>query len=373
MKRKFFTLIISITLGITYGINANAITFNTFVSDADLNVAVGQNNTISFAYAGNKFVGSVYTGANNNQLYQTDLNGKNVKPFGAPIPNASNEIYLSTSLGLGGFTYRDIFAAQGNGVYRISNNGSVGNTFASGLNGIVREIAFDPYGFYGYDMVVSTDVGNIYRINSFGNSTLIANVGADTEGLDFAPQRFGNYPKGTLITASEGNGRLNAVLPNGTVSDLGVYIDGAVEKLFFVPATVDKLGNPTTGFYVARYPTDIQRAPANEFVPYIGDAIATTESGHQLVRIHWNGKLFETSVIGSVEGQIEGSVFVPSVTAVGGSSTGVANKQVVCKNINTGQTVIIPLNGANSWDCQMSGLIVKAKDNVSQTVTGPVK
>jgi hypothetical protein len=250
----------------------------------------------------------------------------------------------------------------------------VGNNFVGGLSGEVREITFDPYGSYGYDMIVATTLGNIYRVNSFGNPTLIANVGVDTEGLDFAPQRFGNYLKGTLITASEGNGRVNAVLPNGTVSDLGIHIDGTLEKLFFVPSTLDKLGHPVAGLYVANYPNDIQRVAANEFAPFIGDAIATTEGTKQLIRIHWNGKAFETSEIGVMNGsQIEGSVFVPNIIALGGSTTGVVNQQVVCKNLITKQTVTILLNGVSSWDCKLGGLVVKAKEKITQTITGVAK
>jgi hypothetical protein len=54
---------------------ALAVTFTTFVQQSDLNAALSNNAAIGFAYAGNKFVGSVYFGANNNQLYDTNLNG----------------------------------------------------------------------------------------------------------------------------------------------------------------------------------------------------------------------------------------------------------------------------------------------------------
>ena len=44
--------------------------------------------------AGDKFVGSVFTGANNLQLFSTDLNGGNVQAFGAPLPTGAGEVVV---------------------------------------------------------------------------------------------------------------------------------------------------------------------------------------------------------------------------------------------------------------------------------------
>jgi len=285
-------------------------TFGTFVQGPDLFSVLSNDDTIGFAFAGNKFVGSVYFGANNNQLYSTDLGGGNVQKFGAPIPGASGEIYVSSSLGLGGFPSRDIYAAQGNGVWHIKNDGTGGNTLVSGLLGGVRGIAFDPYGLYGGDMIVTTSAGAVYRVDSAGNATLLANLGVDTEGLDFTPDPFGPFAKGTLVVASEGNGRLTAISPTGTTTDLGLVIPGAVEMLSFVPLNLGASGNPLEGFYAASYPTDVVKSPASEFAAYKGDAIVTTETGHRLVQVEWNGSSFTATDIGGFPGQPEDGIFV---------------------------------------------------------------
>jgi Zn-dependent alcohol dehydrogenase len=57
---------------------AAPLSFGDFVTSAAINAVEGQNQTIGFAYAGNKFVGSVYFGSNNNQLYSTNLTGGGV-------------------------------------------------------------------------------------------------------------------------------------------------------------------------------------------------------------------------------------------------------------------------------------------------------
>jgi hypothetical protein len=291
--------------------HAQAVTFNTFVSSSDLSATLGNNATIGFAYAGDKFVGSVYFGSNNNQLYSTDLTGANVQKFGSPIAGFSGEIYVSSSLGIGGFGNRDVYAgseAQGQ-VWRIAHDGSSQSLFASGLAGGVRSIAFDPYGLYGHDMIVATNAGNVYRVDDAGVATLLANVGEDAEGLSFAPQTFGTYAAGTLFVASEGSGSLRAIAPDGTKSTAISGLGGA-EMVSFVPLNLGSSGNPVEGFYASAYPVDIVKADAADFMPYIGDAIVTSETGHGVFQIHWDGSQFVSTSIATFPAQPEDGIFV---------------------------------------------------------------
>lgn len=290
-------------------LSAQAITFSTFVTGPSIAAAVGDNSTIGFAYAGNKFVGSVYY---NQQLYSTNLTGGSVTPFGAPVAAfAGGETYVTSSLGFGGFGPRDIYAgnqSQGS-VYRFANDGSSQSVFASGLSGGVRSIAFDPYGLYGNNMIVATNAGNVYTVNSSGVASLLASVGADTEGLSFAPDRFGPYATGTLFVASEGLSSLIAITPLGVKTTIvsGLSIP---EMVSFVPLNLGSSGNPVEGFYAASYPTNIQKAPASDFASFIGDAIVTGEGGHQVYDIGWNGSSFSTTDVAYFPGQAEDGIFV---------------------------------------------------------------
>lgn len=312
MKRKLVTSLSVIgSLALLWTGNALAVSFSTFVGSTG-------GSPIGFAYAGNKFVGSNYF---NNQLYQTDLSGGSLQPFGAPLPISSGsigEIYVSSSLGLGGFGSsgaRDIFAgseAAGN-VYRFSNDGSTQSLFATGLSGDVRGIAFDPYGNYGFNMVVTTQTGNVYQVDSTGSATLLANVGADAEGLDFTPQAFGDIPAHTLVVVSEGTGRLTAISPDGTEKDLGLHF-GTPEMLSFVPLNLGDSGNPLEGFYAANYPANVIKAGASEFSAYKGDAVITDETNHNMYHIFWDSAAgaFSTSVIGTFPSQPEDGIFLTS-------------------------------------------------------------
>jgi hypothetical protein len=293
-----------------------ALTFNPFVTASELTGAVGGNAAIGFSFAGNKFVGSIYF---NNQLYQTDLDGNNAVKFGAPLPITSasaGEIYVSSSLGLGGFASRSIFAgSQSFGSVWTYSNGATTATaatpFVTGLVGGVRSIAFDPYGNYGGDMIVATSVGRIYRVNSGGVATQIANLGFDTEGLDFTPQAFGPIASGMLVVLSEGDGHVRAIDPNGVITDLGLLFNSP-EMISFVPLNFDQTLDPLAGFYAARYPTEVVKSDRTDFAPYLGQAIVTEETTHSLYAISWDGSKFVKTFIGDFGGQPEDGIFVTS-------------------------------------------------------------
>jgi hypothetical protein len=296
-----------------------ALTFGDFVTSADIAAVEGQNATIGFAYAGNKFVGSVYFGSNNNQLYSTNLNGSGVAKFGAPITGFGGEIYVTASLGLGGFgPNRDIYAGSetGGSVWRISNDGTSQAQFVgAGIVGGVRSLAFDPYGLYGNQLIVATNAGNVYTVSNTGVATLLANVGEDAEGLSFAPQTFGTFAKGTLFVASEGSGSLRAIDPGGTktpVIGAGSSVAGipGAEMVSFVPLNLGSSGNPVEGFYAAAYPFNIQKADASEFQTFLGDAIITSETGHGVFNVHYDGSQFVVTQIGTFPAQPEDGIFV---------------------------------------------------------------
>jgi len=306
----------ALALGVAMALPAQAapLVFAPFISGSSLGTLLGGNNdTIGFTYAGDKFVGSVYFGANNNQLYSSNLSGTGLALFGAPIAGFSGEIYVSASLGIGGYGPRDVFAGSeaAGTVVRVAHDGSSQGVFTTGLTGGVRSIAFDPYGLYGNQMIVATAAGRIYTVSNTGVATLLANVGEDAEGLSFAPQTFGTYAKGTLFVASEGSGILRAITPGGTITNAVTGLPGA-EMVSFVPLNLGASGSSVEGFYAAAYPNDIQKADASQFAPYLGDAVVTSETGHQVWQIHYNSGtgLFEVTEIGTFPAQPEDGIFV---------------------------------------------------------------
>lgn len=61
----------------------------------------------------------------------------------------------------------------------------------------------------------------------------------------------------------------------------------------------------------------------------------------------------------------------PAAAGVGGSTTGLDNRNGICRNVTTGQVVTFPLSGA-SWDCEAQGLVVAPGDVVATGARGTV-
>lgn len=322
-----------VTISCAFSVRLPAITFNIFT---DPQPVIG-GGTIGFSYAGNKFVGSVQrdgTGA----LYSTDLNGGNVQVFAPTVNLASSpsaEHFVSSSLGLGGFPNRDVYVAAGNTVVHITNDGSAASTLVSGLTGSVRGITFDSVGTFGFDMLLTTDTGNIYRVKNSGAAALLASVGEDTEGLDVAPlgNGFGGFD-GQLIVASEGSGSLRAISVTGVITPFATV--ASAEELSFVPLNLGASGNPVEGFYGANYTPNVIKANASEFNGLQGDIIVTGETTHLVNRVHWNSatQAFEVSQIGQFPNQPEDGLFVteaiinspePSSLVLAGIAAGFGN------------------------------------------------
>jgi hypothetical protein len=297
-----------------------SVTFSTFVSSSELAPVLGQTNTIAFTYAGNKFVGTVYSGANNLQLYSTDLAGNNVQKFGSPLPTGGGEVVLGASLGKAGFGTGDIYAGSGNLIYKYDNTGGAPVLFGATDGSTVRQIFFDPGSSFGGNMIVTTSNGSVFSFTSGGIRNQIANLGTDIEGLDIASTAYGQYA-GQLIVAAEGNSQVYAVSSGGGITVLKNTSGAAItislaETVSVVPLDFGVSGNPLEGFYVANYPSDIQKAGiVNEFTPFLGDAIITSEFGSNspIWDLHYNGDLansFTLTQIGALPGQSEDGIFV---------------------------------------------------------------
>src|SRR5438552_185217 len=63
---------------------AEAALLHTFVTSSAISAAMGTSATIGFAFAGDRFIGSVQRDGT-NVLYQTDLNGGSVMPFAPSV------------------------------------------------------------------------------------------------------------------------------------------------------------------------------------------------------------------------------------------------------------------------------------------------
>ncbi|HEY1931629.1 MAG TPA: PEP-CTERM sorting domain-containing protein [Acetobacteraceae bacterium] len=307
-------VVLAIAAGLAAAVPARAsLTFSTFVTSSDINAAEGQNSVIGFNYAGNMFIGSLYYGTNNNQLYETNLVGTGVQLYGQPVPGASGEVVVGAGLGKGGFAAGAVYSgSQASGqIYFVPSSGAP-VLFATVPAGDVRQIFFDPGSSFGGNMLVTTNVGDIYKISSTGSVSLLASVGEDTEGMDIAPAGWGALA-GQLLVSSEGSGTIRAISPLGAVTTVASGVPEA-ETVSAVPTAFSAGGPPTQGFYVANYPDDIQTADYTQFTPYEGDVIVTSEFGSNspvwLLTYSGGTVTVDGTPIGYLPAQSEDGIFV---------------------------------------------------------------
>ena len=317
---KRFSVVFGLAAGLCLPAQA-VVTFSTFISGSDINAALGQNNTIAITFAGDRFVGSVYVGANNLQLYQSDLNGLNVQKFGTLITSGGGEPVLAASLGQAGFATAEIFvSAADSKIYRYSHTGGAPTLFGSTDDGSgVRQIFFDPGNSFGGKMLVTTTSGHVLSYDGSGNRSLIANLGEDTEGMDIATANYGQYA-GQLLVASEGSGRIRAISAAGVVTVLQSSAGGNIaipsaETVSTVPLDLGLSGNPLEGFYVGNYPVDVQKANASQFAGMQGNVVVTSEFGANSTvwELVYNGDVannFSVSNVGTIPNQSEDGIFV---------------------------------------------------------------
>jgi hypothetical protein len=307
---------------------ADAVTF----TNPHSNVFFDSAGTIGFAYAGNKFVGTVQRDGS-GVLYSTDLTGGTVLQFapGASLAgNPASEHFVTSSLGLGGFPNRDIYVASGTGIVHITNDGTTSSTFVNfGDSNFVRGILFDAIGSFGNDMLVTTTSGNIFRVKSDGSFTLLASTHEDTEGLDIAPLGAFGPSSGKLITASEGSGNIRAIDQTGNVTII-TNVSGGAEELTFVPLNLGASGNPVEGFYGSDYTPDVIKVGASKFSGLQGDIIVTSEFSHQVSDLHFSGGIVTVTNVGHFPNQPEDGIFVTTAIITGGGSVPTPSSVVLC-------------------------------------------
>lgn len=304
------------TMALLYALlpaRAFGITFTVFT---DPHPVVGAG-TVGFAYAGNKFVGSVDVDGT-RALYSCNLEGGNVTLFAPTVslaPSPAREHYVAASLGLGGFPAGDIYVGESRGIRHITNDGLHNDVFVSNLASNVRGIVFDDVGTFGNDMLVTADGGHVYRIKSDGQYSLLASVGEDTGALDIAPlgANFGGLD-GQLFVGSEGSGAIRAIRADGFVTVLPVSIIEGLEALAFVPLDLGVSGNPVEGLYGPHYPQTVLKALPSEFAGFHGHLIATSEYDETpITKIHWDGAQFVGTFFGQWPPHAEDAIFVTEV------------------------------------------------------------
>jgi RHS repeat-associated protein len=269
-------------------------------------ISTNFNNPIGIDYyqPNNSVVVSVnYSGGQPHNFEQIQPDGSHVQFSSAS--GFTDEVYIATvrSGQMGGWTVGDLFVGNGQfgQIVRITNGGNtVINPWVTlpGSGGLFRgKLIFDQTGLYGGDLIALTTNGEVWRINSAGQPTFLANVNSVypqvsyIEGLVVVPNdavRYGPLA-GKIVVGTEYNGGIYTVDALGHVVFYQLNLP-QIEDLKIIPANQN--------FFGVNYGSStVLGVSAAQWTPFVGDILVTQEyhssytSG--LLRLLWNGNNFE--------------------------------------------------------------------------------
>ncbi|MFQ5585377.1 MAG: PEP-CTERM sorting domain-containing protein [Thermodesulfobacteriota bacterium] len=212
----------------------------------------------------------------------------------------TNEVKIATvrSGNVGGFTTGDLFVGNGvdGQIARITSGGAtIINPFVSlpgAGNGLMRgSLYVDRTGVYGGDLIAVTTGGEVWRVDSAGNPTKIADVNTHLEGVITVPDeiQYGDLA-GKIIAGAEQQGRLYIFDDNGLVDNPLIGVN--IEDIDLIPDNENFFGvNYGTGRILGATPAD--------FASMVGGILLTQEfhSGSGLFHLYWDGTSLQTEQI----------------------------------------------------------------------------
>ena len=240
--------------------------------------------------------------------------------FAPSFPSVAGcvEKYLDVNPGLGPWAnkVRHVYVTQGSDVFEITPDGSTVTLFATIPSGVTTHtgIAFDRVGTFANDMILTDITGNVFRVNSAGAITNVANVNAFIESPAVVPATLGPHG-GEVWAAAEGTGTVYSVSASGTVSVIAAGISGA-ENVKVIPAAPAQLGSSGGAYFAADFPVRIIKFPASDFAGLGGNVLVGQEStggGVQMISFTGGAYVVSTFQGNAFQGSAEGAAFVETI------------------------------------------------------------
>jgi hypothetical protein len=177
----------------------------------------------------------------------------------APSPGIFAEHPADISPGLGGFPCNDVYC----GAPRFVLHKPAGDVHArpfivfATLDGVVRSLLVDTVSTFGYEMLVTTEAGSVYRFDKSGRTTKLANFNEDLKATDLVPlgPEFGPFA-GQLIVVSRFLGNVRSIRSSGAVSEVAASREfPGAEALIILPSPEP---STDTGAYLLHSPLQPQ-------------------------------------------------------------------------------------------------------------------
>lgn len=248
----------------------------------------------------NQVVMSVYYASGGNPYNFELVASDGTRTQFSTISGLGDEVKIATVKDTsGGFAIGELFTGSGvaGEIVRISADGSsvqIPWVTLPDEPGLMRgSLYVDRTGIWGGDLIVVTTAGNVWRVNSAGQPTLLASLGVHLEGLITIPNdadRYGAWA-GKILAGAEHQAALHTIDTSGNVETY--YLGIAPEDIDLIPANEN--------FYGIDHSSGILwKATADEFIGMVGDLLIAQEGG-LLWHVYWDGTQFQTETIATVK------------------------------------------------------------------------
>jgi outer membrane protein assembly factor BamB len=272
-------------------------------------------------------------------------------------PRLCQERYIAVSPGLGAWPRGYVYVTQNHRVYQISPDGSQVTQFAKIPQVPVDSagVTFDRIGALGFDMIVTGHDGGVWRVDSSGHVSLLANVGVQIEGPAVAPAAFAPFG-GDVLLATKFDNEVLAVAPDGTVSQ-PVALDHDAEQIVPVPPSRCDTFGGGAWFLASEEGAEILRFPASDFAAMTdADALAQSELQMDVFLLSSSGGVVTAGTFSPPLGTpppdgegLEGSAFTDCSSVSVAPSTGGAGSAAALSGsgFDPGETVAVTFDGAS--------------------------
>lgn len=279
MTKIISNTILMTTLAVILTIGATSQAFALDVSFTQISTpfprAVGIDH---FEGTPDKVMISVYYSSGEPYNFETVASDGTHSQF-STIHGLTDEVKIATARddGVNSFTPGTMFTGNGldGQITKINPDGTIVNPWVDlpGVgNGLMRgSLYVDRTGVFGGDLIVVTTSGEVWRINSAGIPTKLADVNVHLEGVITVPRepQFGGLA-GKIITGAEGSGRVYAIDATGGVQSWSILFN--IEDIDLIPENENFFGvNYGTGTLLG--------VPASSFDSVEGEILVTQEFG----------------------------------------------------------------------------------------------
>ena len=284
-----------------------------------LNVTFPRAVGIDYLSPAQSLVLSVNYSGGSPHVFETLDAAGNQAVFAAGAIGYQDEVKVATvPAGNPQFPEGDVFAGNGAAgqIVRITAGGStVINPWVTLApeDGLLRgSLYVDRTGLFGYDLIVVTTTGGVWRVNASGQKTKLATitdggVPVHLEGvvtLPNDPAKYGPLWAGKILTGAEDLGRFYHIAANGASDWNSIVAD---DGMTVAPEDIDAIATNQNLFAIEYGDTDgpdyragaILTAGAAQFSGMAGDLLVSVEWGNAkqgvigaLYRVRWDGSSY---------------------------------------------------------------------------------